>query len=167
MSDDWAEDLARLHDDVDKSVQRFADANAHIEPVTASDSTGTVTITLDKGGVLQDVKVAGTWRKSLEPSLLAAAVQQAIGTAVAQRTETWATRFAEQSNEPDPPVRPMGPASDSLAGKLAAATDETGTGDYAAGLEELLAMVKDVNAGIEQATSEVGAYTCGGVLGAQ
>jgi DNA-binding protein YbaB len=158
MSDDWAEDLARLHDDVDKSVQRFADANAHIEPVTASDSTGAVTITLDKGGVLQDVKVAATWRRSLEPNMLAAAVQQAIGTAAAQRTETWATRFAEQSTEPDPRARPMEPSAQSLAGKLAAATGETGAGDYAAGLEELLAMVKDVNAGLEQATSEVGAY---------
>jgi DNA-binding protein YbaB len=158
MSEDWAEDLARLHDDVDKSVQRFADANAHIEAVTASDSTGTVTISLDKAGVLHDVKVAATWRKSLEPNMLAAAVQEAIATAVAQRTETWATRFAEQSNEPDPPLRPMEPSSQSLAGKLAAATDETSPGDYAAGLEELLAMVKDVNAGLEQATSEVGVF---------
>jgi DNA-binding protein YbaB len=100
MSEDWAEDLARLHDDVD--TQRFADANAHIEPVTASVSTGSVTITLDKAGVLQGVRVDTAWRKSLEPTMLATAVQEAISTAVAQRTETWSTRFAEQSREPDP-----------------------------------------------------------------
>jgi DNA-binding protein YbaB len=158
MSEDWAEDLARLHDEVDKSAQRFADANAYIEPVTASDSTGAVTITLDKAGVLQDVKVHASWRKSLEPTMLVLAVQEAISTAVAQRTETWSTRFAEQSNEPDPPVRPMPPSSESVASQLSALTDENGAGQHAAGLEELLAMVKSVNAGIEQATSEVGAY---------
>jgi DNA-binding protein YbaB len=158
MSEDWAEDLARLHDEVDKSAQRFADANAHIEPVTASDSTGAVTVTLDKAGVLQDVRVDAAWRKSLEPPMLGAAVQEATSTAAAQRTEAWSTRFAEQSNEPDPPVRPMPPSSESVAGQLAAMSDETGAGAHTAALEELLAMVKAVNSGIEQATSEVGAY---------
>lgn len=123
MSDDWAEDLARLHDEVDKSAQRFADANAHIEPVTASDTTGAVTITLDRAGVLQDVRVDASWRTSLEVTMLGTAVQEAISAAVAQRTEAWSTRFAEQADEPDPPVRPMPPSSDSVAGQLAAMSD--------------------------------------------
>jgi DNA-binding protein YbaB len=158
MSDDWAEDLARLHDELDKAAQRFAEANSHVEPVTASDSSGSVSVTLDKQGVLQEVKVGATWRKSLEPTTLGAAVQEATSTAVAKRTEAWSTRFAEQSNEPNPPVRPMPPSSESVAAQLSAMSDGAGAGPHTAALEELLAMVRAVNAGIDEATSEVAAY---------
>jgi DNA-binding protein YbaB len=158
MSDDWAEDVARLHDEVDRTAQRYEDAVAHIEPVTASDPTGSVSVTLDKDGLLQDVKVEGTWRKSLEPSALGAAVQEAIMTAAAQRTETWSTRLAEQSDEPESRARPMAPPSESLAGKLTAAADGATPGPPAAALEELLQLLKAINTGIDEATSEIGAH---------
>lgn len=158
MSEDWAEDVARLHDEVDQTAQRYEDAVAHIEPVTASDTTGSVRVTLDKDGVLQDVKVDSTWRKSLDPSSLGAAVQEAVMTAATQRTETWSTRLAEQSDEPAPRARPMKPPSESLAGKLSAQADGDAPGSATTALEELLQLLKAINSGIDEATSEIGAH---------
>lgn len=159
MSEDWAEDVARLRDEVDQAAQRFEDANAHIEPVTAADSTGSVKVTIDKEGVVQDVKVDASWRKSLDATMLGGAVHDAMTAAAAQRSEEWATRFAEQSTEPDPPVRSMEPGSQSLAGQLSTLTDGAASeGSNNAAVEELLKMVRAVNEGIDQATSEIGVH---------
>ncbi|PZS19121.1 MAG: hypothetical protein DLM57_04590 [Pseudonocardiales bacterium] len=156
MSEDWAEDVARLHDEVDKTAQRFEDAANHIGPVTGADSAGRITVTLDEEGVLQDVKVDSSWRKSLEPTMLGASVQEALQAAAAQRTEMWATRYAEESAQLETPNRPMPASAQQVATRLSELTQGSSTGSDTAVLEELLRMLQAINDGIEQVSSELG-----------
>lgn len=83
MSDDWAEDAARLHDEVDKAARRFEDASTHIGPVSGSDSSGEVTVVLDEEGVIQDVRVKAIVGVAAGPFIAAAAVVAFLAAAYA------------------------------------------------------------------------------------
>jgi DNA-binding protein YbaB len=155
---DPLEELARLRDRADSLVQKFA-ATRTGAAFTGADRSGALTVTVDEAGRVANVRVGKAWRTRIGVDALADAVLEAVRAAAAARLRVWAEAFVEQQDAPDPRPGPMPSAFRSTAGQL----DELATAPMTsnrglAALEELLAMARAIERGIDEVSAKVRAH---------
>ncbi|MEE6261789.1 YbaB/EbfC family nucleoid-associated protein [Plantactinospora sonchi] len=155
-AEDPLEKLARLRDQADSLAQKADAAQVAARTTGGTDSTGSVTVTIDAAGRVRDVQVDRAWRNRLGATGLPAALQEATARANANRLEAWSTAFVEQDELPDPTARPMPLGHETFAYQL----DELATAPMnsyrgQAALEELLAMLEAVERGIDQVSEQM------------
>lgn len=153
MLEDPTEQVAELRDALDRQTERFERARGEIGPLTAADSSGAVTVTVDAEGVLRSVAVAADWQRHLQPEALGGGVQDAMAAAAASRAQRWATTYAQ--DEPPPALRPMPTPGQSLAGRLTELTEQAAPAGDEHVLGALLEMVRELNDSIDQVSADV------------
>lgn len=158
--------VAELREAADRDGQRYERAAQRTPSVTGQDASGTVALRLDAQGRFQSVTVSESWRGSVEPDALGAAVVEAYVAAGAERTRTWGEAVAEVAEEPAPATRPAPPTFESLAGQLAELRDATRHLPSSAATEAaLLEAVQELRRGMHQAFAEVDARADARVTG--
>lgn len=164
--DNVQDGVAELREAVDRDAQRYERATQRVTSVTGQDASGTVALKLDAQGRFQSVTVTESWRTSVGPEALGAAVVEAYAAAGAERTRTWGEAVAEVAEEPAPATRPAPPSFESLAGQLADLRDATRYLPSSAATEEaLLEAVQELRRGMHQAFAEVDARAGSSITG--
>lgn len=103
---DPVEELAVLRERADVTSQLGERARRRLEPVSADDESGEVTVRLDPDGRVQEVRVGFAWDRSLTADELAPAVMSAVATARMTHLEKYAEALAEAEQEEPPRARP-------------------------------------------------------------
>lgn len=154
---DQADAVADLRDDVDKLAQRFERAIVAAKgPFVGKDRSGSVTVSADDAGRLQDVRVATGWRDDLEPAELGAAVMEAYAAAGIARVQDWGTSLAGGMDVPPPSVRPLPPFRESISGQLEELVRTGATPDETRVImDAIVEFLREVRAGVGEASDEV------------
>lgn len=152
------DDIGQMRDDIDKLAQRFEQAHTQLGSVTGQDGSGTVPVTVDKQGLVTDVRVDARWANHHTADTLGPAVSEAIMAAVAARTRQWGELYAdERQQQPEPVLRPAPTPADSLAGQLTELAQRRPSGSDEATLDALLEMLTAVNESIDDVSAQVSA----------
>ncbi|MEU4157791.1 YbaB/EbfC family nucleoid-associated protein [Actinoplanes sp. NPDC026670] len=149
MFDDRLRALAVLRDDGEALLRRARSA-AHAPGEAGSDSTGSVTVTLNEHGRVATVSVVNRWRSSLTREQLGEAVAEAVRDASVRRLTAWGDEYARPvAPEPVPP-----PAR--LQQHLEAITSAPLSGaDREAALVVLLHVVESIEQGLDEVSSRM------------
>jgi len=142
------DDLAELREEADVIQQQLEATEARQRPTSATDESGTITVTLDEAGAVSNIRVDRGWRNAMAPDELPAGVLDALTAAGMQRLERWTEDLDDV--EKSESFRPRPPQADKFLSGLVRAVER-----HEAGTEELLAltsdMVSELLEGIEKA----------------
>jgi DNA-binding protein YbaB len=156
MSGDPLEDLGRLLAEAAAAQEQTRAATTRAANARGADGTGAVTVSLDGDGHVAAIRVAGDWRRQLNPDDLGNAVREAVQAAAVARLAAWAEAYADE-----PAASPRGstatpPIQDSFPERLReAATARMSTVDGRAALLELLAMAEAVERGLDEVSGRL------------
>lgn len=90
MTDDLIRDLSRLQNHAARLAELIETAqNAAPETITATDRTGTISVTLGPDGLPTTFRVDQHWRRRVEPSKFGQVVLEAHEVAMSRRLATW------------------------------------------------------------------------------
>jgi DNA-binding protein YbaB len=156
--DDLLGRLEQVHDEADILAQRVEAAQAAAaKSHSGADQTGTVSTQIDEAGRLREVALDRSWRNTIDPKELGAAVQEAFGRAMSSRLETFGAALDAQEKVPPPPPRSPSGAQAELPRLLQqAATDDKGHG---AALTEIASFLAEVNESLAQLDEQITAVT--------
>jgi DNA-binding protein YbaB len=155
MSDDRRDAVARLTDETASFARRAQAAAGAAADARGEDSTGTVSVRLDEAGRVAAVQVTALWRERVGADALGDAVREAVQAAGVARLSAWGERFAGDTAEDVPEPAPLD--RDNLAERLHQLTSpgRMTTEDTRAALLELLALVEDMERGIDEVTERL------------
>lgn len=91
---DPVEEVDLSSPEVDAVTTKFARSFEALEPVTAQDSTGAVSVTLDKAGRISSVVVGSQWITHYTAATLVGGIIEAATTAGTSRFEHYGQQFA-------------------------------------------------------------------------
>lgn len=153
---DRVDRLADLRDEADRTAQHFERAASAPGPFVGTDSTGCVSVTADRAGLIEEVRVTADWRSHLGVDELATTVMSAYQAAGIARVERWGAALAESADGPAPTLRPLPFSRDTISGQLDELVrqdaSETETRDV---MEAIAEFLRDVRASIDDATHEL------------
>ncbi len=139
------------------TISRFGHSVQSLGPVTASDESDSVSVTLDKDGRIGAVAVTGRWTSHYSAASLVGGIIDAATAAGVARFEKFGETFADESIET--PRMPAPLLHETIAGQLAEITDR-GAADHAdATMEHIGNVLRELTASIESVTAEVEAFS--------
>lgn len=150
MDDDTRDAIADLRDDMDRQAQQYERAASRLRPVSATDSSRSVTVRLDESGAVRSVTVTDAWRTELGSEGLGAGVLEAYGAAGAERVRGWGGAVADASTEPRPVLRSAPGLYTTLAGQLMELGDHSDQPGSEATIAALREMVQDLRRGMHE-----------------
>ncbi len=153
---DPMEDIGRNLDEIGRSAGAFQQAGRSMRPVTATDGSGAVTVTLDADGRISSVVVASRWTDSYSPDTLAAGINEAMTTAGATRLEQWGTAAADPQTAVEATPGPL--PHENLAERLRGVVQEDRSGSAEETMAALRSLLHELNESIEQVTQDVDAH---------
>jgi hypothetical protein len=152
---DDTERFFEVADEVSRDEQIFADAAAPPFTGSASDESGSLTVTLDSvAGV--SVAVGDDWRSHYEPDALAAGILQTLQLVIAERNAAWAENLDRAMDVPRSNV-PVPPRSESVTATMQAAFDADADpgATVMTTLQNLLDVLDDVTANFDATFDEI------------
>lgn len=145
MADESVDRIAEFRDEVDVEAQRFERARERIGPLNVTDTSGAVRVHTDADGLVTQVDVDTRWRDRLQPEGMGAAVQDAYGNAVAERSRAWAGEFTDEA-QPEPRPRPAQGIDSSAASQVMTRLEAAGEGaDVQVILERMVQLLEDLD----------------------
>jgi DNA-binding protein YbaB len=151
MSGDPLEDLGRLLAEAAAVREQTRAAAAAAAYVRGSDSTESVTVSLNGDGHVAAVQVAAGWRQRLDPDDLGDAVLEAAQAAAVARLAAWGEAYTKES-----PAAATPPVREDFAEQLnEVATARMSSADGRAALLELLAMAEAVEQGLDEVSARL------------
>jgi len=150
---DPVEEVDLSSPEVDAVTTKFARSFEALEPVTAKDSTGAVSVTLDKAGRISSVVVGSQWITHYTAATLVGGIIEAATTAGTSRFEHYGQQFAEDETEP---VRtPLPLLHETLAGQLAEIAQSENTAQTEATIEHIATILRTLTESIDVVSAEV------------
>lgn len=154
MQTDAINSLAELRDELDVAAQRMAKFPSPAVDA-GSDSTGTVTTTVDASGRITQVSVAQGWRRLIAIQDFGGAVRQAATAASQAQLTAWA-EVADGLLTSEPSARPLPLPHESLGARLAELTIPESSGERRrAALEELLSVLDEAERSLDEAVKRI------------
>lgn len=139
-----------LRDEFDRQSQRYEAAARAATASSASDASGSIGVSYDAAELTLTLTVRHGWQSSYHPSELGPAIVQTVAVLAGERLKQWTESVGESSEAPAPQTRPIAPSSRSVAAHMQDAVTAAGDSfDVTTAMSELMAMLQEVNAGIE------------------
>lgn len=148
------EDVARIRDDVERGSAPFRKAATAVGPVTAKDSTGAVTVTVDAKGRIIGIVTSMTWKDAYSAQTLANGVNQAVGAAVSEQLNQWGNSVVDDDAPPEREPMSMPPVDD-LAARLHEAAERDPSGHPEAAMQIMRDVLREVVDSIDQVQAEI------------
>jgi DNA-binding protein YbaB len=149
MFDDRMEALAGLRDEGEALLRRARMA-AEAAGGAGSDSTGSVTVTVDEQGRVASVAVAGRWRSEIRDEQLGEAVTEAVRDASIRRLTAWGAAYtAPAPPEPAPSTNTLQERLDSVSSAPLSEAERE------AALVALLEVVESIEQGIDEVSGRL------------
>jgi len=157
MSDDRQDALERLVDQSAVFAGRAEAAAGAAAGARGEDGSGTVHVTLDGAGRVSTVQVGARWKQRVGAAELGEAVREAVQAAAVERLTAWGEAFADDTAGASPVPGPAGIDRDGVAGRLHELTSSGRMSgeDTRAALLELLALVEDMERGIDEVSERL------------
>lgn len=157
---DPIDDVARIREDVERDSARFRSAATALTVVTAKDSTGAVTVTIDATGRITSIVVSMTWRDRYSGQTLANGVSQAVGAAVAEQLNQWGNAVVDDDagRAPQPLADPAIDGLDDLAGRLQEAATRDPSDRPELAMQIMGDILREVIESIDQVQAEIEAH---------
>ncbi len=150
---DPVDEVALNSEEVKSVAGKFGASLDALGPVTARDSTGAISVTLDKDGRISAIVVSPRWKDHYTAASLVSGITEAQTTAGTDRFEQFGQRFADDEVEP---VRMPAPLlRETLAGQLAEIAQSGDTPATAATMEHIESILLELTESIDVVSTQV------------
>jgi DNA-binding protein YbaB len=162
VPDDPFDGLAHLVEEGD-AIVRDARSAEQVSAPPGSDTTGSVSVTLDRQGRVERVSVAAAWRQRLGTEKLPDAVVQAVRDAAIRRLGAWGAMYGDGTPDghaadghPGPGSVSVGAVREDFERRLQAVSARPMSGeDRRAALSELLALAEAIERGVDEVSGKL------------